>query len=293
MNFKIIWKNRNDYELPYTTRIFAGGEVQVKLGKFPVNWQKESHNMIYIDGLIKTSDQFMEAALLANALREELGGSDYSLYGDFHYLPYARQDRVCTRGEAFSLKVFIDMLSAIKVDTFIFDDVHSQVAIDLLKESGLGFYCNTQLDLIFDSIDIQDLILVSPDKGAMDKVIHTSKQAIKTALYYKKVRDLSTGEISGLELLNDVDFVPNARYLIVDDICDGGRTFVPIIKDLIKRGANSVDLYVTHAVLPYGLDSLKQAGLRYLFYANSFLDKDLKDMYSVSSLPNYYENEEF
>ena len=36
MNFKIICIERNNYEIAYTKKVFAGGEVQVKLLKFPV-----------------------------------------------------------------------------------------------------------------------------------------------------------------------------------------------------------------------------------------------------------------
>jgi phosphoribosylpyrophosphate synthetase len=72
----------------------------------------------------------------------------------------------------------------------------------------------------------------------------------------------------------------------VDDICDGGRTFVPIIEDLLDRGAKSVNLCVTHALLPYGLDSLLDAGLSNFFYVNSFLDKDLPKMYPISQINN-------
>lgn len=86
--------------------------------------------------------------------------------------------------------------------------------------------------------------------------------------------------------MEDIDpvFIKGNDCLIVDDICDGGRTFAPIIKDLKERGAKSVSLCVTHAILPYGLDALTDAGLDSFFYVNSFLDEDLPNMYHASNI---------
>jgi ribose-phosphate pyrophosphokinase len=42
--------------------------------------------------------------------------------------------------------------------------------------------------------------------------------------------------------------VENEECLIVDDICDGGRTFLEIAKILKARGASSIELYVTHGI---------------------------------------------
>ena len=46
--------------------------------------------------------------------------------------------------------------------------------------------------------------------------------------------------------------------LIVDDICDGGGTFIPLAKKLKNAGAKTVTLYVTHGIFSKGLDPLKE-----------------------------------
>ena len=45
----------------------------------------------------------------------------------------------------------------------------------------------------------------------------------------------------------------NRRILIVDDICDGGATFVGLAKELRAAGAKKVYLYVTHGIFSKGL----------------------------------------
>ena len=45
--------------------------------------------------------------------------------------------------------------------------------------------------------------------------------------------------------------------MIVDDICDGGQTFIELAKALEKQGAHQIFLYVTHGIFSKGLDTLK------------------------------------
>lgn len=57
------------------------------------------------------------------------------------------------------------------------------------------------------------------------------------------------------------------NILIVDDICDGGATFMLLTKDLYKRGAKSINLFVTHGIFSKGLKPLKEAGINRIFTA--------------------------
>jgi phosphoribosylpyrophosphate synthetase len=55
------------------------------------------------------------------------------------------------------------------------------------------------------------------------------------------------------------------RVLIVDDICDGGKTFELLAKDLYNAGAEEVNLFVTHGLFSKGLIPLKLAGIKRIF----------------------------
>lgn len=292
MNFKITCKERNNYEIPYTTKIFAGGEVQVKLLKFPVAKDGENFGNVLIDGMIKSSDMLMELLLIANALRST--GICGPIAANIHYLPYARQDRVCSAGEAFALENFMWTLTNSCLEKIIIEDAHSAVAMSLASEiypdSGWEFV--SQTELISGYIESGSFTLVSPDNGAAEKTVDLGIATDNSVIQYFKTRDLTTGAISETKLMerlhgvSDIskELIEGKDCLIVDDICDGGRTFAPIIEDLLVRGAESVSLCVTHAILPYGLDALKEAGLDSFFYVNSFLDEDLSGMYHVSNI---------
>jgi ribose-phosphate pyrophosphokinase len=64
-----------------------------------------------------------------------------------------------------------------------------------------------------------------------------------------------TGNITATKVdSNTSTFVgSNKRFLIVDDICDGGRTFTELAKVLKKWTDMPVDLYVTHGIFSKGM----------------------------------------
>ena len=101
------------------------------------------------------------------------------------------------------------------------------------------------------------ITLVSPDKGAFSKV-----KALATTLggipFIKadKVRDPETGDLSGFSYEGSVQ---GLDLLIVDDICDGGGTFVGLAKILKEGGAKSISLYVSHGIFSKGLKVLDGA----------------------------------
>jgi len=69
-----------------------------------------------------------------------------------------------------------------------------------------------------------------------------------------KVRDVKTGEILYTSVNYQEGGLKGKNVLIVDDICDGGRTFIELARVLENYNeANSVDLYVTHGIFSKGL----------------------------------------
>ena len=48
------------------------------------------------------------------------------------------------------------------------------------------------------------------------------------------------------------------NYLIVDDIIDGGRTFIELSKELVRKGIDKsqINLYVTHGIFSKGFTEL-------------------------------------
>jgi ribose-phosphate pyrophosphokinase len=76
----------------------------------------------------------------------------------------------------------------------------------------------------------------------------------KDIIYCEKVRDVTTGYLV-LKVLNP-ELAEGRNCIVVDDICDGGRTFVEIAKQLPP--VTKLVLAVTHGIFSKGLRELLQ-----------------------------------
>ena len=103
---------------------FSGGERHVQIGAF------ENCTQYVLRADLRTSNDVFDLLLTADALNQKF--EDCELYIEIPYLPYARQDRVCAPGQAFSLKVLAGLFGQIEnVKQIITWDCHSAVGTDL------------------------------------------------------------------------------------------------------------------------------------------------------------------
>jgi ribose-phosphate pyrophosphokinase len=72
-----------------------------------------------------------------------------------------------------------------------------------------------------------------------------------------KKRDLQTGKIIGYELIDKPD-LSGKLVLVVDDICDGGGTFLALSNAIDEHSGNACEkhLYVTHGIFSKGKEVL-------------------------------------
>lgn len=235
--------------------VFSAGEIQVRIPPL------KGYESVLIESRYPTSQDIMEIVLTLDAINNS-EGYEGSVTLFLPYLPYSRQDRVCYPGEAFSLYAFARVLSTQlrPKDKIITWDVHSNVSIN--KFSNL---CNITADSLItkllkkEGIEIDSsTVVVSPDKGAINRA-NLVAEAIgaATVIYGEKIRNPEDGKILGITV-SDTEggepFILGKKVLIVDDICDGGRTFIELAKVLRDSGAQEITLYVTHGIFSKGFD---------------------------------------
>lgn len=195
------------------------------------------------------------------------------------YIPYARQDRVCAPGDSFSLKLFANLINAQGYDKVYVTDAHSTVATALLEnvverpQSSFAVGLASRLGILGLA---NYKYIVAPDAGASKKAVDFAKtynlMTHVDVVQALKVRDPATGAITKTTVLKD-DFVED-DVLIVDDICDGGRTFTELARALKDRGAGRIGLFVTHGIFSRGLDPLFAEGIDDIFTTDSFYQSD-------------------
>jgi ribose-phosphate pyrophosphokinase len=117
--------------------------------------------------------------------------------------------------------------------------------------------------------------IIFPDAGAQKRYEHEEALKGLPVIVFEKVREQRTGAITGHRIASGSGIYSDAhRALIVDDLCDGGATFVSIAKTLQGeqfRDASTYELglVVSHGLFSKGKEVLTEAGIKSIFTTNS------------------------
>ena len=167
------------------------------------------------------------------------------------YIPNARQDRVKSSNDVFTLKYFAEFINELAFDTVTVLDPHSSVSEALIDNiiienpkkyinkamASIGGFALTAED------DRKPLMAFYPDEGAMKRYSGLIPMAYAFGI---KKRDWESGKILGLDAAGSTDLIPMSDVLIIDDISSRGGTFYHSAKKLKELGANKIYLYVSH-----------------------------------------------
>jgi ribose-phosphate pyrophosphokinase len=108
--------------------------------------------------------------------------------------------------------------------------------------------------MIKDNLISGKTVIISPDAGALKKIYKVAKATSLTVVEAKKVRDVATGNIVKTEI-DSSQLLGVDTAIIVDDICDGGRTFIELATVIRDSGfIGKLILCVTHGIFSKGLD---------------------------------------
>jgi ribose-phosphate pyrophosphokinase len=255
---------------PIESFTFAGGECHVAVSREQIKDQTT------ITALLENSDDIMKLLLTIDAVRR-IRNTAIDLR--IPYVPYARQDRVCNPGEALSIRVMADIINGMGCRRVTIVDPHSDVTSALINNC----HVITQAEVIKNSPLAEEILLdnwalVSPDAGAAKKIQTVAKAIAKNGAFpdvfcASKVRDTRTGAITSTAFHDDVK---GRTVLIVDDICDGGRTFIELATLLNQMGTAKTMLYVTHGIFSKGLDLLRES-IAHVYCHHTMLPKDQLD----------------
>lgn len=212
---------------------------------------------VIVDLSFKGSDDLVDMMLLVNAVRQihPLVSIDLKV----PYFPFARQDRMMTLGEPHALQVVVQMIKACKFRLVLTMDVHSDVVAGMFDPGTVGNVTQEMLwgPVMKSQFKDKEAYLVSPDAGALKKIYKLAKYTGLPVIEAGKVRDVSTGEIVKTQI-QQRDVSEDATFIVVDDICDGGRTFIELAKAIREEypAIGKLILCVSHGIFSKGLEVL-------------------------------------
>jgi len=225
--------------------VFAGGEPHIKIGS---NFDPAS--VVQLTHRINSFNDLGLICTTVDALKR-MGVKTIKLF--IPYFPAARQDRVMVLGEPLTVKVYADIINALGLDNVTVFDPHSEVTPALLNN------CTVITNHVF----IQEVVaqigkgvkLISPDGGALKKIYKVSEfLGGAEVVECSKSRDVKTGRLSGFKVY--AEDLEGADCLIVDDICDGGGTFIGLAEELKNKNAGKLYLAISHGIFSKGFNEL-------------------------------------
>lgn len=242
--------------IDFETFTFSGGEPHIKI--------KEAVNdAVTITQRITSFNDIGFILLATDALRR-MNVKEISLF--IPYFPAARQDRVMVSGEPLSVKVYTDIINSQNYEKVTVFDPHSEVTPALLNNVAI-IDNHEYVKQCLASIK-EEIVLISPDGGALKKIYKLSAYlgGIEVIECSKK-RDVKTGELSGFTVYTDD--LKGKTGVVVDDICDGGGTFLGLGKALQEKNSGDLHLIVSHGIFNKGFEQLESI-YKTIFTTNSF-----------------------
>ena len=263
-------------------------QINFKINRFPDGQQSVtleinmSHLTAVHSGGVQIKSRLnnfrdLELIVCATAALRNTGIKNIQLYTP--YFMGARSDRRFTEGDANYLKqVICPIINSQKFESVTILDPHS----DVLEACLYNFVKISNHDIVKQSLtaidnknDAQDrIVLVSPDAGAYKKIFDVAQKfGINKIITATKVRDVRTGKILHTEIPT-LDQHEDLQYVIIDDICDGGRTFLELAKAIHdSRPTAKVYLVVTHGIFSNGFLELSKE-IEKIYCSNSYSDRN-------------------
>lgn len=174
----------------------------------------------------------------------------------------SRQDRRRSR-ESLDCAVALQELERLGVSNVLTFDAHNtkvQNAIPLCGFESVPAVFNMLKGFVSDAddltIDREQMLVISPDSGAMDRAIYYANVLdLDVGLFYKR-RDFKQVVGGGNPILKHEYVGPEIDgkdILIVDDIIASGGTMFDLFGELNKQGARRIYVCVTFALFTKGI----------------------------------------
>ena len=221
---------------------FSDGEMWVKY-----NENLRGNDIYIVQSTNSPGDNIIELALLIDAAKR---ASAEKINVVIPYFGYSRQDRKDEPRVPISAKVMMDIFTQVGADRIITMDLHStqmqgftSIPVDNLYGS---LVLMEELEAYFNKIKNDNkCVVLSPDIGSNKlSQAYAKKLGIGFALIDKRRNAHNQSEVAHL-----VGNLENRHVLIIDDMIDTAGTIFNAAVVAKEKGALSVTVAATHAVL--------------------------------------------
>ncbi len=222
-----------------TLSTFSDGEIMVR-----INENVRGSDVFVIQSTsVPVNDHLVELLLMVDALKRASAGRITAV---IPYYGYARQDRKVQPRVPISAKMVADLINAVGTNRVLTVDLHAgqiqgffNIPVDNLYAAPV------LLDYMNEQFDTDNLVIVSPDAGGVERARAFAKRLNCTIAIVDKRRE----KANECEIMNVIGDVQDKDTLLLDDMVDTAGTMAQAASALMSKGARRVSAACTHAVL--------------------------------------------
>ncbi len=268
-NLNKIRNNDENYIIPINSSRFNNGEGKVIIGSS-----------------VREKDLYILCDVGNYSITYNMHGKDHEMSPDEHFqdikrvisatcghackitvimplLYQARQHKRRGR-ESLDCAIALQELERLGVNNIITFDAHDPNVSNAIPRLPFeSFYpTHTILSKLVKQEDIDNLLVVSPDMGAMERARYYAEMLeCDVGVFYKR-RDLSkvvNGKNPIVEHVYMGADVKDRNIIVVDDMIASGQSMIEVATELKSRGAKNIYLVATFALLTEGTECFMKA----------------------------------
>jgi len=188
------------------------------------------------------NQNLMELLIMIDAVRRS---SASRITAIVPYYGYARQDKKDAPRVPITAKLVADLISRAGADRLLTMDLHAQQIPGFFDVPVDHLFAAPVLLEAIQALEIQDLVIVSPDAGGVERARAIAKR-LQADLAIVDKRRVGPNEATVMNVIGDVE---DQNTLILDDIIDTAGTLTHTVDALVEKGARRVLAAGVHGVL--------------------------------------------
>ena len=219
---------------------FSDGEIHVEIGE-----NVRGYDVFIVQSTCPpANDHLMELLIMCDALKR---ASATSINAVIPYYGYARQDRKVAPRTPITARLIADLLEGAGATRVVSMDMHAGQIQGFFNIPTDHLYASPVFldDLRKQFPEAQDLVIVSPDAGGVERARAYSKRLNSGFAIIDKRRPRPNSS----EVMNLIGDVRGKDAVLVDDMVDTAGTLTQAAAALKERGANRVLAYAVHPIL--------------------------------------------
>jgi ribose-phosphate pyrophosphokinase len=205
----------------------------------------------------------MELLIMLDALKR---ASAYRITAVLPYYGYARQDRKDQPRVPITAKLVADLIATAGAHRVLTIDLHAGQIQGFFNVPVDHLYATPVLLEHFKQVGLDNLVIVSPDAGGVERARAFAKRLKANLAIIDKRRDGP----NQTKLMNIIGEVAGRNVLLLDDMIDTAGTLAQGAQALREKGARTILAGCTHPVLSGpALERINQAPLDTLVVTNT------------------------